>query len=131
MAAGSGGEGLFAALRGLVATLVAMGRTRLELLGTEIQEEKIRLLDALASGVAALFLFGLGIVLAVACVAAAFWEYRVAIFGICAAVFLACAFYLFSRAKALTSRPTHLFQASLAELDTDLAHLREEMRGRQ
>lgn len=130
MAAGPGGEGLFAALRGLLATLVAMGRTRLELLGTEVQEEKIRLLGALASGVGALFLFGLGLVLAIACLATAFWEQRVAVFGITASVVLALAYYFLTRAKALVSRRSHLFAASLSELEADVARLRQEMRER-
>lgn len=127
----AGGEGLFAALRNLVATLVAIGRTRLELLGTELQEEKVRLLSALASGVAALFLLGLGLVLFVACLAAAFWEHRVVILGGFAGIALAGAFFLVFTAKRLISQPTNLFHSSLAELDADLARLRHEIRDRK
>lgn len=131
MAVGLGGGRLFAALRGLSATLVAIGRTRLELLGTEIQEEKTRLLGALASGVAALFFLGLGIILLVACLAAAFWEQRVAVFGISALLTLGSGFYLVMQAKRLVSQPRNLFHASLAELDADVAHLRGSARERQ
>jgi len=127
----SGGEGLFAALRNLVATVVAIGRTRLELLGTELQEEKVRLLSALVSGVGALFLLGLGIVLGVACLAAAFWEHRVFILGGFAGVSLGVAIYLVFQAKRLISQPTNLFHSSLAELDADLARLRHEIRDRK
>lgn len=131
MAAGLGGGRLFSALRNLMATVVAIGRTRLQLLGTEIQEEKTRLLGALASGVAALFLLGLGIVLLIACLAAAFWEQRVAIFGISALVTLGIGIYLVLQAKRLVSQPSNLFHASLAELDADVARLRSSVRERQ
>lgn len=131
MAAGAGGEGLFTALRNLVATVVAILRTRLELLGTEIQEEKVRLLGALVSGLAALFLLGLGVILAIACLAAAFWEQRVVIFGGSAAILLAVAVFLVFKAKSLVTRSTNLFQASVEELKADLVRLRQEIRSRQ
>lgn len=131
MAAGLGGGRLFAALRNLMATLVAIGRTRLQLLGTELQEEKTRLLGALVSGVAALFLLGLGIILLIACLAAAFWEQRVAIFGFSALITLGGGFFLVMQAKKLVVRTTNLFQASLSELDADVARLRESLRERR
>jgi uncharacterized membrane protein YqjE len=131
MAASARGGRLFNSLRNLLATAVVIGRTRLQLLGTELQEEKTRLLGALASGVAALFLFGLGIVLLIACLAAAFWEQRVAIFGISALVTLGGGAYLVMQAKQLISQPSNLFHASLAELDADAARLRDTVRERQ
>ena len=131
MAAGAGGEGLFTALRNLVATVVAILRTRLELLGTELQEEKVRLLGALVSGLAALFLFGLGIILAIACLAAAFWEQRVLIFGGSAILLLAVAVVLVFKAKGLAVSSANLFQASVEELKADLVRLRQEVRSRQ
>ncbi|MBS1189978.1 MAG: hypothetical protein H6R10_1770 [Rhodocyclaceae bacterium] len=131
MPAGLGGGRLFGALRNLMATVVAIGRTRLQLLGTELQEEKTRFLGALVSGVVALFLGGLGIILLIACVAAAFWEHRVAIFGLSALVTLGVGFYLAMQAKRLVSQPSNLFHASLAELDADVARLRKAARDRQ
>lgn len=130
MAAGTGSEGLFAALRNLLATLVATGRSRLQLLGIEVEEETIRLLGLVAKGVGALFLLGLGIILLIACLAAAFWEQRVAIFGLSALVTLAGGAYLFSQAKKQASQPSALFRASIAELDADLASLRGKKRDR-
>lgn len=124
MASDNGGEGLFAALRNLLATLVAIGRTRLQLLGTEVEEETVRLLGMVARGVAAMFLLGLGIVLAIASAAAAFWEQRVAIFGICALFALAAGTYLFFRVRKQVAAPSALFRSSLAEFDADLARLR-------
>ena len=44
-----GGEnsGLFAALKNIAATLLVSGKTRLELLGNEIEEEKLRAMQLL------------------------------------------------------------------------------------
>lgn len=128
MASGNGGEGLFAALRNVLATLVAIGRTRLQLLSTEVEEETIRLLGMVARGVAAMFLLGLGIILAVASAAAAFWEQRVAIFGLCALFALVGGAYLLLRVKRQISQPSALFRSSLAELDADLARLRGKVK---
>lgn len=130
METGKDGEGLFAALRKLLAAVVASGRMRLELLGTELQEEKVRLLSLLAMGVGALFLFGLGIVLAIVFLAAVFWEYRVAVFGISAFLTLGGAFLLLALAKRQATQSSQMFKASLAELDADLARLRGQIRGR-
>lgn len=124
MATVKDGEGLFAALRNLLAALLASGKMRLELLGTEIQEEKIRLLGLLALGVGALFLLGLGIVLLIVFLAAVFWEQRVAVFGISALLALGGGLMLLGRAKRQAAQPSPMFQASLAELDVDLARLR-------
>lgn len=124
MAAGAGGEGLFAALRNLLAILLASGRTRLELLGTEIAEETQRLLSLLAMGIAALFLLGLGIVLLIVCTAAAFWEQRVAILGMSALLTLGGGYLFFSRTRRLLQEPSNLFRTSLAELDADIARLK-------
>lgn len=128
MVAGSGNEGLFAGLRNLLATLVAIARTRLELLGVEVEEETVRLLGLVAKGVAAMFLLGLGIILLIACAAAAFWEQRVAIFGLCALFTLLGGFFFFLAVKKQLSQPSALFRTSLAELDTDLARLKRKLR---
>lgn len=123
MAPGKDGEGLFAALRNLLAALLASGRMRLELLGIEIQEERIRLLGLLALGVGALFLLGLGIVLLIVFFAVVFWEQRVAVFGISALLAVGGGFLLLGRLKRQAAQPSQMFQASLAELDADLASL--------
>lgn len=115
---------MFSSLKGLFATLLASGRTRLELLAVEVEEEKLRAIDLLGSTLAALFLLGLGIVLAVACLTAAFWEQRVLILGIAAGVAVAAGFLFASRAKARASLPSALFQTSIKELDKDLSALR-------
>lgn len=118
--------GFFAAFRKLLATLVASGRTRLELLTVELEEEKLRLVDLLVSVFSALFVFALGIVLAVAFLAMAFWDQRLAVFGGAAGLMMLVGVILLLRIRRLTSKPTKLFRSSLAELDKDLAALRGE-----
>jgi hypothetical protein len=63
---GEGGrEGLFSALKNLLATLLAIGKTRAELLVTEIEEEKFRLMSLWAKAIGASFLFALGLIMLV------------------------------------------------------------------
>jgi uncharacterized membrane protein YqjE len=123
--AGEGGrEGLFAGLKNLVATVLAIGRTRAELLVTEIEEEKYRLIALWAKAVSAVFLLALGIIMAVFSLALAFWEQRVLLFGLFAALFLVGAAILIFSLRKQAKAPSRLFRSSLAELDADVAHLR-------
>lgn len=124
MAAGTSGEGLFAALKHLVTTLVGIGRTRLELLATEVEEEKHRLVGLVANALAALYFVGLGIVVAIAFLAAAFWEQRLLVFGLAALLLLGVGTVFAALALAAAKRGSPLFRASLAELDADLTRLK-------
>lgn len=76
-------------------------------------------------------MLGLGIILLVACVAAAFWEQRVAVFGLFALLALLAGLLFFLQVKKQLSQPSALFHSSLAELDADLARLRGSLRDRQ
>lgn len=125
MANEQGGDhsNLFAALRGLLATLVATGRTRLELLANEAEEEKLRLIDLLVSAAAAVFLLSLGIVLIIIWLAVAYWEQRVLVLGLSAGltILLGALFALHLRSRL--KQPSALFRASIKELDKDIAAL--------
>ena len=59
-------SGLFAALKNIAATLLAGGKTRLELLGNEIEEEKLRAMQLILMAQGMVFCFGVGTLLAVA-----------------------------------------------------------------
>ena len=128
MSAGAGGEagreGLFSALKNLLGTLLAIVKTRAELLVTEVEEEKLRLMSLWAKAFSAAWLFALGIIMAICCVALLFWEQRVLVFGIAAALFLVVGFVVFSSLRRQLAQPTKMFRASLAELETDMAQLR-------
>lgn len=117
-------EGLFASLKNLIATVVAIGRTRAELLVTELEEEKHRLMSLWAKAIGAAFLLALGVIMAVFCIALAFWEERVIVFGLFAALFIGGAMYLVISLKSQSRQPSKLFQASMSELDADIAQLR-------
>lgn len=56
--------GPLAALRAVLAGLLQVGRTRLQLAGTEIEEERLRLAELLLWATFALFFVGVGVVLA-------------------------------------------------------------------
>lgn len=124
MSGEAGGEGLFTALKNLVATLLAIGKTRAELLVTELEEEKLRLMSLWAKAIGAAFLLALGVVMVICCVALAFWEQRVIVFGIFAVLFVGGGLVLVSSLKRQAGQPSRMFKASLSELETDMAQLR-------
>lgn len=120
----AGGEGLFTALKNFVATLLAIGKTRAELLVTELEEEKLRFLSLCGKALGALFLLVLGVVMTVCCVALAFWEQRVIVFGVFAVLFVGGGLALVGSLKRQAAQPSKMFKASLAELEADMAQLR-------
>ena len=120
----TGRGGLFAALKNLLATLLAIGKTRAELLVTEIEEEKYRLVSLLVKALGAVFLLALAVIMGVFCLALAFWEQRVLVFGLFAVLFLLGAGGLLLAVQRQAAQPSKLFRASLAELETDMAQLR-------
>ena len=128
MSAGAGGEagreGLFSALKNLLGTLLAIGKTRAELLVTEVEEEKLRLMSLWAKAFSVAWLFALGIVMAICCIALLFWEQRVLVFGVAAGLFVFVGFLVFASLRRQLAQPSKMFRASLAELETDMAQLR-------
>ena len=128
MSAGSGGEagreGLFVALKNLVATLLAIGKTRAELLVNELEEEKFRLMSLWAKAIGAAWLFALGTVMVVCCLAVAFWEQRALVFGLAAVVFVGTGIALYLSLRRQMAQPSKIFRGSLAELEADMAQLR-------
>lgn len=120
--AGSGG--LFASVRNLAATLVAMGRTRLELLGNEIAVEKRRFLTLFVLSQVLVLSLILGAILLLALIALLFWDQRVLVVGGMALFFLVLAGYLYLRIQRLLHRPESMFENSLAELEEDLRQLK-------
>lgn len=117
-------EGLFAGLRNLLATLLNIGRTRAELLVLEIEEEKFRLISMWSKAIGAAFLLAVGVIMAVFSIALAFWEQRVLVFGLFAALFIGGALLLIGALRAQARQPSRLFRSSLSELDGDIAELR-------
>jgi len=116
--------GLFDSIKALLATLVGISHTRVELISTEVEEQIARLVSLLVWGLVALFFAFTGVILAAIAFVVLFWDSN----RMLAAAGLAAAFALFAaiavlgfiaRAKA---RP-RLFQASLDELAKDRSQL--------
>jgi len=112
--------GLFDSVKVLAGTLLAIAHTRLELLSTEIEEQRAWLGSMLVWTLVALFCAGVGAVLATLFVVMALWDtHRLLALGIPAILFLlggALAWLiLLGKARA---KP-RLFAASLGELSKD------------
>lgn len=123
---GTGRAGLFESLRSLLATLLTIASTRLELLTTEVQEELHRVAEVLFWSVAA-FVFGtLGVLMLGVFAIVVYWdEHRLLAAGIVTGTFLALAAIagLVVRAR-IRSRP-RLLGATIEELRRDRDALRE------
>ncbi len=112
------------AARGVAATLLDIGHTRLQLLTTEVEEEGLRVKAQALSAAGALFAFALGIVLAcvalVLLVAPADRPLVLAALAVACFVFGGWGAWRWQRIAA--ARPP-LLQATLAELQRDRAAL--------
>ena len=119
--------GLFGSLRRLFDTFLALLWTRLELLSTEVAEERLNLARMVLIALGSLLCLQVGVILAILFVILVVGEHdRLAAIGIAALTLLlaALAGALWLR-RWLNTRPP-LFAATLAELRKD----RERLRGR-
>lgn len=117
-------KGLFDSLKGLAASLVAIAHTRLDLLSTDLEEERARLVSVLVMLFVALFCLGVGVVLLALLVVVAFWEsHRLLALGGVTALFLAGGATAFGWARHKLRTKPRLFAASLAELSKDRQQL--------
>lgn len=117
-------KGLLESLSALAASLVAIAHTRLDLLSTDVEEDRAHVLSLLVLALAALFFLGIGVVLAAIVLAVAFWDtHRLLALGSLAGFFLAAgmAAGLFALRKA-RAKP-RLFATSLSELLKDRQQL--------
>jgi uncharacterized membrane protein YqjE len=81
--------GLVGTAKSMLSTVVAAVETRLEILGTEIQAEGVRLTRLVLWGTAGLFCLFLGIALFAMFMVVLFWDtHRLAVLGLLAGVFL-------------------------------------------
>ena len=117
-------RGLFDALKNIAATLLASGKTRLELLGNELTEEKLRATRLLILAQAMVFCLAFSALVAVALVTVLFWESRVLVLGIFLLLFLGSGAVFYGLFRRAIHRPEHVFAASLAELQEDLHQLK-------
>ncbi len=115
---------MFESLKTLSGSVVGIVHTRLELLSTDIAEEREHLTTLLVLGLVALFFLGVGVVLLAILIAVAFWEsHRLAALGGLTGFFLLAGAGLAWLALHKARTKPKLFEASLAELSKDRQHL--------
>lgn len=116
--------GLFESLRTLSLSLVGIVHTRLELLSTEIAEEREHLISLLVLVLLALFCLGVGVALLAMLIVVAFWESHrlLALGGVTGFFLLTSAGMAWLALHKSRTRP-RLFAASLAELSKDRQRL--------
>lgn len=112
--------GMFDSLRQLLGTLAGIAQTRIELLGTEVEEQVARLTSMLLWTIVSLFLAFTTVVLIAVTILVAFWDTN----RILAAILLAAGFAVLAlisclRVRAVARGRPHLFQATLEELAKD------------
>ena len=124
--------GLFHSVRTLAASLVALAHTRLELLGTELQEEVARVVLALLYSFAAVSFAALGIAFAGIAILVAAWDsHRLAAAVVLALVFLALGGLGAWVVRRLVFARLRVFHASLSELDRDYERLKGNPQGQE
>jgi len=118
------GKGLLASLTALVATLVAMARTRLDLLSSDLEEEREHLLLLLVLALSALFFLGIGVMLASLLLVVAFWDtYRLPVLAVLVGLFLVAGITAWRIALHKARTKPRLFAASMSELLKDRQQL--------
>jgi uncharacterized membrane protein YqjE len=117
-------SGLFRSVAHLVATVIGVAQTRLELLSTELQEEVHRVAEIMLWAALALLAAGVGLFLLALAVIFVFWDTH----RVIASITVTSVFFLIAvvaglvlRAKVRSKPP--LLDATLAELKKDRASL--------
>lgn len=117
-------SGLLASVRVLLGTLLGMARTRLKLIATELEEERLHLARLVMYGLLALFFFGLGVMVLSLLIIAAFWDTnRLAAITVLVVTYLGIALIFGLAARKQLRRKPRLFSATLGEIDKDRAAL--------
>jgi uncharacterized membrane protein YqjE len=113
-------DSLLESLRSLAKTFVALVQTRIELFGSEVDEERTRLERIVVLAASAMFCMGLAIVLIVLLVAVVFWESnRLLAIGVLAALFMAAGLGLLLTLRSVVRKRPKFLAATLAELRKD------------
>lgn len=117
-------RGLFDSLRALLATVTELLQTRLELAGTEVEEQVARLASLLIWSIVTLFLGFAAILLVAIALIVLFWDtHRVLVAVGLAGVFAILAGVALTNLLAQVRDRPRLFQATLDELAKDRQRL--------
>lgn len=111
---------LLSSLQGLSATLLAILHTRLELLATELQEEKQRMLAMLGWGAVAVLMGAVACVFLAGFVTVLFWDsHPLLVLGLLTFIFAAICVVAVRRVGALLKESSSMLADTLAELQAD------------
>ena len=126
-APGRTGSGVGARLRSYAADAIGILQTRLELLATEVAEEKLRLGTLLGYVAAAFFFLGFGTVLLALLFTVLLWDsHRLLALGIFTTLFLAIGIIAALIAARVSRQGSRLFAASISELEQDRDMIRPD-----
>jgi uncharacterized membrane protein YqjE len=121
--------GLLQSLTQVVATLVTMAHTRLELLTAELQEEVHRAASVLLWAFVTLFATGIGLVLLALAAIVAYWDtHRVLVAGLVTLAFFGIAAFAALKLRSMLHSRSRILDATLSELSRDKQHLEERIR---
>ena len=117
--------GLFESLRRLLGTTLDLAQVRLELLVTDLQLEKLRLIDVALRALLGLLLVGLGLLLLIAFLLLLLWDgYRLPALGVLTLLCIGGGLLLLQAAKRRLREGDELLAGTRAEFERDRAALR-------
>lgn len=112
--------GLRASLQGMLSTLLAILQTRLELLSTEVEEEKRRLLATMAWGAVSILLGTMALAFLAVFITVLFWStHRELVLGLMTLSFAGGCVWAFRQAARQLQASGQWLDATLAELQSD------------
>lgn len=121
-------EPVSAPLRRLTASLLTLGRIRLELFAIEVQEEKDRIAGVLMWSMLAALMAGFGLLMLLMLFVVAMWDTnRLLALGVSTGVLVAGAVLAAMKVKAFIAQPSTLFSASIGELRQDADALKRQV----
>jgi uncharacterized membrane protein YqjE len=122
---GTRSDGLLNSLRRALSTLVEIVHDRVELITTELEEQKLRAAHIAVASFLTLFFLSLAIIFGTLAVVVAFWEtYRLAVLTGFAALYLALGVIAALVWRVRSRARPRLLAATLAELRRDRDELR-------
>jgi uncharacterized membrane protein YqjE len=118
------GPGLLGSARRVLATLLEIGQTRLQLASTELEEERLRLAELFLWATFALFFLGVGLVLAALLLVLLFWDgQRELVLGTISVVFLIVGVFAGTTWRRKSRNKPPLLATTIAEFQRDRAAL--------
>ena len=118
--AAGGAGGLLDSLKTLARSLLALAHTRLDIIGSEIEEQRAILVREVLLAVIGAFCLGLGVAFAALFFVVLLWDsYRLLVLGLFAIVFLIGAGVIITALLAASRDRPRIFSTTIQELDKD------------